>query len=99
MESPKPGENFRRQCVVNLTAIATRERDGLIAGGESGHEFNKVVYDAGLRDAIRVLIDEFAMRYPGIKRVEHEYFYAVHGAESAQWAGYLERAYTLGREF
>ena len=61
--------------------------------------FNKVAYDAGLRDAIRVLIDEFAMRYPGIKRVEHEYFYAVHGADSAQLAGYLDRAYTLGREF
>jgi len=61
--------------------------------------FDKAAYDAGLRDAIHVLVDEFALRYPGIKRVEHEYLYAVHGANSAQLAGYLERAYTLGREF
>jgi NAD(P)H dehydrogenase (quinone) len=61
--------------------------------------FDKAAYDAGLRDAIRVLIDEFAMRYPGIKRVEHEYFYAVHGADSVRLSSYLERAYTLGREF
>ena len=42
--------------------------------------FNEAAYDAGLRDAMRVLVDEFGFRYPGIKRVEHEYFYAVNGA-------------------
>jgi NAD(P)H dehydrogenase (quinone) len=61
--------------------------------------FDKKAYDAGLRDAIRVLIDEYAMRYPGIKLVEREYFYAVHDANSAKLRGYLERAYQLGREF
>jgi NAD(P)H dehydrogenase (quinone) len=61
--------------------------------------FDKAAYDAGLRDAMRVLIDEFGFRYPGIKRVEHEYFYAVHGADSARLRGYLDRAYQLGREF
>lgn len=54
--------------------------------------FDKAAYDAGLRDAMRVLIDEFGFRYPGIKRVEHEYFYAVHGADSARLRGYLDRA-------
>ena len=29
----------------------------------------------------------------------HEYFYAVHGADDATRRGYLERAYSLGREF
>ena len=61
--------------------------------------FDQAAYDAGLRDAIRVLVDEFALRYPGIKRVEHEYFYAVHDADSAKVTGYLERAYQLGRQF
>jgi NAD(P)H dehydrogenase (quinone) len=61
--------------------------------------FDKAAYDAGLRDAMRVLVDEFGFRYPGIKRVEHEYFYAVHGADSVRLDGYLERAYALGREF
>lgn len=61
--------------------------------------FDKAAYDAGLRDAIRVLVDEFAMRYPGIKRVEHEYLYAVHDADSAKLSRYLERAYQLGCQF
>jgi NAD(P)H dehydrogenase (quinone) len=61
--------------------------------------FDKAAYDAGLRDAMRVLIDEFGFRFPGIKHVEHEYFYAVHGAGEARLNAYLERAYTLGREF
>jgi NAD(P)H dehydrogenase (quinone) len=61
--------------------------------------FDERAYRAGLRDAMTTLIDEYALRYPGIKRVEHEYFYAVHGADHATRRGYLERAYRLGREF
>ena len=61
--------------------------------------FDQAAYDAGLRDSIRVLVDEFALRYPGIKRVEHEYFYAVHDADSAKVTRYLDRAYQLGRQF
>jgi NAD(P)H dehydrogenase (quinone) len=61
--------------------------------------FDKKAYDAGLRDAIHVLVDEFAMRYPGITHVEREYFYAVHDTDSAKLRRYLERAYQLGREF
>ena len=61
--------------------------------------FDKAAYDAGLRDAIRVLVDEFAMRYPGIKQVEHEYFYAVHDGDSSKLNRCLERAYQLGRGF
>jgi NAD(P)H dehydrogenase (quinone) len=61
--------------------------------------FDEQAYRAGLRDAMTALIDEYALRYPGIKRVEHEYFYAVHGADDATRCGYLERAYSLGREF
>ena len=60
--------------------------------------FDERSYRAGLKDAITVLVDEFALRFPGIKRVDHEYFYAVYGADDAQRAAYLERAYTLGRE-
>jgi NAD(P)H dehydrogenase (quinone) len=61
--------------------------------------FDEASYNARLRDAIRVLVDEFAMRYPGIKRVEREYFYAVHDADAAKLGRYLQRAYQLGREF
>lgn len=56
-------------------------------------------YDAGLRDAMRTLVDEYALVYPGVKSVEHVYFYAVHGADDATRRGYLDRAYRLGRNF
>jgi NAD(P)H dehydrogenase (quinone) len=61
--------------------------------------FDKPAYDTGLRDAMRMVIDEFTLTYPGIKNVEREYFYAVHGADDATRSGYLERAYALGRQF
>lgn len=61
--------------------------------------FDKRAYDTGLRDAMRMVIDEFTLTYPGIRNVEREYFYAVHGADDATRQGYLERAYSLGREF
>jgi putative NADPH-quinone reductase len=32
---------------------------------------------------MRVVIDEFTLTYPGIKNVEREYFYAVHGVDDA----------------
>lgn len=54
---------------------------------------------AGLKAAMKVLIDEYALRFPGIQRVEHEYFHAVHGADEAARSAYLARAYRLGREF
>jgi NAD(P)H dehydrogenase (quinone) len=61
--------------------------------------FDERAYRAGLSDAIKVLVDEWGFRYPGIKKVEHVYFYAVHGPDDAIRKGYLERAYALGRDF
>lgn len=55
--------------------------------------------DAGLKAAMKVLVDEYALRYPGIQRVEHAYFHAVNGADEATRRGYLDRARQLGREF
>lgn len=61
--------------------------------------WNEASYEAGLKAAMKMLVDEYALRYPGIKRVEHEYFHAVHGADDAARSAYLDRAYRLGREF
>ena len=61
--------------------------------------FNEESYKAGLGDAMKKLIDDFAFRYPGIKKVEHVYFYAVHGADNKTLESYLQRAYLLGKEF
>lgn len=59
--------------------------------------FDERAYDAGLREAMRTVIDQFTLTYPGIKKVEHEFFYAVHGADDDTRRMYLERAYTPGR--
>ncbi len=61
--------------------------------------WDEASYDAGLKAAMKVVIDEYAFRFPGIQRVEHVYFHAVHGADDAARGVWLERAYRLGLEF
>ena len=61
--------------------------------------FDEESYRAGLGEAMRRLLDEFALQYRGIRNVEHVYFYAVTMADPATLQGYLERAYRLGRDF
>jgi NAD(P)H dehydrogenase (quinone) len=61
--------------------------------------FNEEAYAAGLKQSMTKLIDEFAMHYPGIKTVQHEYFHSVNMANEKTLKGYLERAYQLGKEF
>jgi NAD(P)H dehydrogenase (quinone) len=53
----------------------------------------------GMRAAMKVLIDDYMFRYPGIENVEHVYFHAVHGADLALRKAYLEQAYQLGKNF
>jgi NAD(P)H dehydrogenase (quinone) len=61
--------------------------------------FDKRSYDDGLAAPIAKLVDEYCLHYPGIETVQHEYFFAVHGADVATRQAYLDRAYILGREF
>ena len=61
--------------------------------------FNEETYQAGVGNAMNRLMDEWSLRYPGIRTVEHVYFYAVNGANDETRRGYLERAYALGRDF
>lgn len=61
--------------------------------------FDEAAYRDGLRDAMKRLIDEFSLRYPGIRAVEHEFFYAVTMADKPTLEGYLKRAYLLGKDF
>jgi NAD(P)H dehydrogenase (quinone) len=60
--------------------------------------FDETTYDTGLRAAMTTLVDEFALRYPGVEKVEHVYFYAVRGANAATRQSYLDRAYRLGKD-
>jgi NAD(P)H dehydrogenase (quinone) len=61
--------------------------------------FDESSYQSGFSDAMRRLIDDWCLHYPGVKVVEHVFFHAVNGADDATRAGYLERAYCLGRDF
>jgi NAD(P)H dehydrogenase (quinone) len=61
--------------------------------------FNEESYKAGFEPALKRLIDDFAFRYPGIKKVEHTYYYAVSGADDQTRQGYLQNAYRLGKEY
>ena len=45
------------------------------------------------------IIDEWGLRYPGVKRVEHVYFYGVPVVDDETRRNYLERSYKLGKEF
>lgn len=56
-------------------------------------------YESGLKAAMKTLIDEYTLSYPGIQSVEHVYFHAVHGADDETRRGYLEKAYALGLHF
>lgn len=61
--------------------------------------FNEEAYQDGLAEAMRRLIDEFTLQYPGIQQVDHVYFHAVNMADEKTRHSYLERAYRLGKEF
>jgi NAD(P)H dehydrogenase (quinone) len=61
--------------------------------------FNEKAYEGGLGQAMKRLMDDFGFRYPGIKNVEHVYFYAVGAVDAATRQRYLQQAYCLGKEF
>jgi NAD(P)H dehydrogenase (quinone) len=61
--------------------------------------FDERSYASGLGGAMKRLIDDYTLHFPGIPTVQHEYFYAVYGADAQVINGYLNRAYELGRHF
>ena len=61
--------------------------------------FDKRTYQAVLADAMKVLVDEYCFRFPGVQKVERCSFHAIHGVDDAPRRGYLEEAYQLGRAF
>jgi NAD(P)H dehydrogenase (quinone) len=61
--------------------------------------FDEKAYKSGLEQSIKRLYDDFAFSYPGIKKVEHKYFYAVNGVGAGVRREYLENAYLLGKNY
>ena len=61
--------------------------------------FNEKAYQGGIGQSMKRLMDDFGFRYPGIRNVEHVYFYSVSSVDAATRQSYLQRAYCLGKEF
>jgi NAD(P)H dehydrogenase (quinone) len=61
--------------------------------------FSKKDYKAKWELPMTRIIDDWGLRYPGVKKVEHVYFYGVPVAKEATLRRYLEQAYKLGKEF
>ena len=61
--------------------------------------FSEENYKAQLDAPMTRIIDDWGLRYPGVKNVEHVYFYGVGVVDAETRQGYLERAYKLGKEF
>ncbi len=61
--------------------------------------FKEEDYKAGWEEPMTRIIDDWGLRYPGVKKVDHVYFYSVPVADEDTRRSYLERTYTLGKEF
>jgi NAD(P)H dehydrogenase (quinone) len=61
--------------------------------------FSEEDYKADWEAPMARIIDDWGLRYPGVKKVEHIYFYRVPVTDDETRRSYLERAYNLGKEF
>jgi NAD(P)H dehydrogenase (quinone) len=61
--------------------------------------FNEEDYKASLAAPMERIVDDWGLRYPGVKHVEHTYFYSAMIADEPTRRAYLERAYRLGCDF
>lgn len=61
--------------------------------------FKEEDYKSGFEQAIERVVDEWGFRYLGIENVEHVYFYSVGFVDDITRKRYLEKAYSLGRDF
>ena len=61
--------------------------------------FSEQDYKSSLEAPMTRIIDDWGLRYPGVKKVEHVYFYRAAVTDSETLRGYLERAYQLGKDF
>ena len=61
--------------------------------------FCEADYKADWEEPMRRIIDDWGLRYPGVKEVEHVYFYGAAIADPPQIQQYLRQARRLGRDF
>lgn len=61
--------------------------------------FKEEDYKSALQEPMTRIIDDWGLRYPGVKKVEHVYFYGVPISDAETRKKYLERAYVLGKTY
>jgi NAD(P)H dehydrogenase (quinone) len=61
--------------------------------------FSEKDYKSSLEAPMTQIIDNWGLRYPGVKKVEHVYFHQVPVTDDQTRHGFLERAYALGKDF
>ena len=61
--------------------------------------FREEEYRAFLREPMTRIIDDWGLRYPGVKKVDHVYFYSVSTVDDHARRDYLEQACALGKHF
>ena len=61
--------------------------------------FNEKVFrEKGFKAAMESIIDNWGLKYPGIKEVDHTYFHSILAVSPATREKYLETAYLKGKE-
>jgi len=61
--------------------------------------FTEETYQGDFRKAMTRVIDDWGLRYPGIKTVEHVFFYGADVSTPERRQAWLDQAYRLGRDF
>ena len=61
--------------------------------------FTEETYQGEFGKAMARIIDDWGLRYPGVKRVEHVYFYGADVSTPEIRRAWLDQAYRLGKDF
>ncbi len=61
--------------------------------------FREEDYKADWKEPMSHIIDDWGLRYPGVKSVEHVYFYGVPVVDDETRQRYLAQTYELGKKF
>jgi NAD(P)H dehydrogenase (quinone) len=61
--------------------------------------FTEETYRGEFGKAMTTIIDDWGLRFPGVKKVEHVYFYGADVSTPETRRSWLDQAYRLGRDF
>ncbi len=61
--------------------------------------FREETYQGDFGKAMASIIDNWGLRYPGVKRVEHVYFYGADVSTIDERRAWLDQAYRMGKDF